>query len=381
MNEAVQGTLRARVGAGGRWVIKMGSSLVTADGQGLDHQRIADWVGQIAALSAAGKDVVVVSSGAVAEGMTRLQWPTRPEALNELQAAASVGQMGLVETYEREFQKHGLTTAQVLLTHEEVANRGRYLNARSTLNTLLELGIVPVVNENDAVATDEIRLGDNDTLASLTVNLVEADLLAILTDQTGMYEADPRVHPHAAFIDEHPSDDPALLDMASGGSGTLGRGGMYTKVQAAVRAARSGACTVIADGRELDVLTRIAAGESIGSLLTAGEQKLAARKRWIAGQRVSHGSVTIDAGAARVLRDSGSSLLPIGITDVSGDFERGDVVSCVDGAGIEVARGMANYDIGELRQVIGHASDDIPTLLGYAGEPEFMHRDNLVVFQ
>lgn len=380
MNDIVHSDVRTRVGSGHRWVIKMGSSLVTADGQGLDHERIADWVAQIAALSAAGKDVVVVSSGAVAEGLSRLQWPKRPDALNELQAAASVGQMGLVEAYEREFQKHSLITAQVLLTHEEVADRSRYLNARSTLNTLLDLGIVPVVNENDAVATDEIRLGDNDTLASLAVNLVEADLLAILTDQTGMYDADPRTHKGAELIDEHPSDDPVLLDMASGGSGTLGRGGMHTKVQAAVRAARSGACTVIADGREPNLLTRIAAGESIGTLLTAGEQKLAARKRWIAGQRVIHGSVSVDDGAARVLRESGSSLLPIGITGISGDFERGDVVSCVNAAGVEVARGMTNYNIHELQQIMGYASQNIQALLGYAGEPEFMHRDNLVIF-
>lgn len=380
MSAAGNNAVRAAAGGGRRWIIKMGSSLVTAEGRGLDHPRIADWVAQIGALVAAGKEVVVVSSGAVAEGLARLQWQQRPSALNELQAAASVGQMGLVEAYEREFQKHGLGTAQVLLTHEEVADRGRYLNARSTLTTLLGLGIIPVVNENDAVATQEIRLGDNDTLAALAANLVEADLLAILTDQDGMYQTDPRTDPAAQLIDEWPSSDPALLEMAGGGAGELGRGGMRTKVQAAIQAARSGASTVIADGAAPNILGRIASGESVGSLLTAGEQKLAARKRWIAGQRTTRGTVRVDAGAARVLREAGRSLLPIGVTDVRGKFGRGDVVSCLDPDGREVARGMANYAVEELRQLAGHSSDEIPALLGYAGEAEFLHRDNLVIF-
>lgn len=380
MVEGGDNGVRSRLGRSRRWVIKMGSSLVTAEGRGLDHARIADWAAQIAALAAAGKEIVVVSSGAVAEGLARLGWSQRPRALNQLQAAASVGQMGLVEAYEREFQKHGLGTAQVLLTHEEVAHRGRYLNARSTLTTLLDMGVIPVVNENDAVATEEIRLGDNDTLAALTVNLIEADLLAILTDQAGMYESDPRTNPDAALIDEWAADDPLLLEMAGGGTGALGRGGMRTKVQAAVQAARSGASTFILDGRGDDILGQIAAGTTVGSLLTAGEQKLAARKRWIAGQRATRGSVRVDAGAARVLRQAGRSLLPIGITDVSGYFRRGDVVSCLDPEGHEVARGMANYDAGELRKLLGRSSDAIPELLGYTGEPEFMHRDNLVIF-
>lgn len=380
MNGREKSSMRVEVGAGRRWVIKMGSSLVTADGRGLDHVRIADWVAQIAALVAAGKEIVVVSSGAVAEGLVRLGWQTRPTALNRLQAAASVGQMGLVEAYEREFQHHGLGTAQVLLTHEEVADRGRYLNARSTLTTLLQLGIVPVVNENDAVATQEIRLGDNDTLAALAVNLIEADALVILTDQRGMYDADPRSNPDANMLDEHPANDAALLEMAGAGAGGLGRGGMRTKVQAAVQAARSGASTVIADGRAPDVLKRIADGEAVGSLLVAGEQKLAARKRWIAGQRTTHGCVFLDAGAARALREAGRSLLPIGITAMSGDFGRGDVVSCLGPEGDEVARGMANYTVDELRRLAGKASDAIPELLGYAGEPEFIHRDNMVIF-
>lgn len=369
---------RKRLGMSRRWVVKVGSSLVTNAGRGLDHERIADWVAQIAALTAAGKEIVVVSSGAVAEGLGRLGWGQRPRRLNQLQAAASVGQMGLIEAYERQFQKHGLRTAQVLLTHEEVADRRRYLNARATLLTLIDLGVIPVVNENDAVATEEIRLGDNDTLAALTVNLVEADLLVILTDQAGMFEADPRRNPQAPLIDQRAADDPALAAMAGGG-GALGRGGMRTKVAAACQAARSGASTWIADGRGDAILCRLAAGEPCGSLLIAGEQKLAARKRWIAGQRQIRGRVRVDAGAARVLRQSGRSLLPIGITAVTGEFRRGDIVACEDPQGQEIARGMANYDAGEARKLAGKASETIEQLLGYAGEAEFVHRDNLVL--
>lgn len=371
--------MRQRVGASRRWVVKVGSSLVTNDGRGLDHARIADWVAQIAALAGQGYQIVVVSSGAVAEGLVRLGWQRRPDTLNGLQAAASVGQMGLVEAYEREFQRHGLRTAQVLLTHEEVADRRRYLNARGTLLTLLDLGVIPVVNENDVVATDEIRLGDNDTLAALTVNLVDADLLVILTDQAGMFDADPRGNPDASLIDTQRADDPALLSMAGGGSGALGRGGMRTKVQAAQQAARSGAHTLIADGRSEAVLGRIAAGESLGTLLTAGERKLAARKRWIAGHRQTRGRVHVDAGAARVLRQSGRSLLPIGITRVEGEFRRGDIVVCVDAEGRDIARGMANYDAAEVARLAGRPSENIIDILGYAGDPEFLHRDNLVL--
>ncbi|MDN5937823.1 MAG: glutamate 5-kinase [Salinisphaera sp.] len=369
---------RSQLAASRRWVIKVGSALVTNAGRGLDHARIASWVAQIAALAAAGKQIVVVSSGAVAEGLVRLGWEQRPQALNELQAAASVGQMGLVEAYERQCRQHGLRTAQVLLTHAEVANRGRYLNARGTLLTLMELGVLPVVNENDAVSTDEIRLGDNDTLAALTVNLVEADLLVILTDQTGMFDADPRVFPAARLIDNRAANAPELTDMAGGG-GELGRGGMRTKVAAARQAARSGAATIIADGREPAILTRLAAGEALGTLLTAGERKLAARKRWIAGHHKTRGQVAVDAGAARVLRQAGRSLLPIGITAVQGDFQRGDVIACMDPNGQEIARGMANYDAREARLVAGKSSDAIAGVLGYAGEPEFVHRDNLVL--
>lgn len=362
-----------------RWVVKVGSALVTAEGRGLDHARIHSWVAQIAQVRAGGREVVVVSSGAVAEGLARLGWTQRPKALNELQAAASVGQMGLIESYERCFQQHGLRTAQVLLTHEDVADRSRYLNARSTLLTLLKLGVIPVVNENDAVATDEIRLGDNDTLAALTVNLIEADTLIILTDQGGMFEADPRSTPDAALISEARADAPELEIMAGGSSGALGRGGMRTKVSAAQQAARSGAATVIADGRVDDILNSLAAGATVGTLLTPGTQKLGARKRWIAGQRRVAGRVTVDAGAAKVLRQAGRSLLPIGITDAHGNFRRGDLVACFDPDGKELARGLANYDFQDLMKIAGKPSDEIGAVLGYAGESEFLHRDNMVM--
>lgn len=370
---------RKKLGASHRWVVKIGSSLLTAAGRGLDHDRIAGWVAQIAVLRNQGREIAVVSSGAVAEGLVRLGWKKRPQALNQLQAAASVGQMGLVEAYERQFQRHGLRTAQVLLTHDEVSSRRRYLNARSTLLTLLRLGVIPVVNENDAVATEEIRLGDNDTLAAMTVNLIEADLLVVLTDQAGMYEADPRKEPGAKLLDRRAADDPELTRMAGGGAGELGRGGMRTKVEAARQAARSGAATLIADGREQDVLLRIARGERLGTLLTPGERKVAARKRWIASQLQTRGRVRLDAGAARALREAGRSLLPIGITAVEGDFRRGDIVACIDPDGREIARGMANYDAREARALAGKSSDEIGAVLGYAGEAEFIHRDNSVI--
>lgn len=370
---------RKRLGASRRWVVKIGSSLLTDNGRGLDHERIADWTTQIAALREEGREIAVVSSGAVAEGLVRLGWDKRPQTLNRLQAAASVGQMGLVEAYERQFQRHGLRTAQVLLTHDEVSDRRRYLNARSTLLTLLQLGVIPVVNENDAVATEEIRLGDNDTLAAMTVNLIEADLLVVLTDQAGMYDADPRTHADARLLDERAADDPELSRMAGGGAGELGRGGMRTKVEAACQAARSGASTIIADGRVDDILKRIAGGEVLGTLLTAGEQKVAARKRWIASQLQTRGRVRLDAGAARALKEAGRSLLPIGIVAVEGEFRRGDIVACVDPEGREIARGMANYDARETRLLAGKGSDEIASALGYAGEPEFIHRDNSVI--
>jgi glutamate 5-kinase len=363
-----------------RWVVKIGSALLTADGRGLDRDRLAGWAAQIAALHASGCQVVLVSSGAVVEGLVRLGWRERPASLSAVQAAASVGQAGLVEAYSRCFEPHGLRTAQVLITHEDVADRRRYLNARSTLMTLLGLNVVPIVNENDAIATDEIRVGDNDTMAALTVNLLDADGLIILTDQAGVYEADPRQVRDAKRIEHCDAHDPELLAVAAGTGGSLGRGGMRTKVLAARQAADSGAATIIADGLAPDVLARITRGESIGTLLTAGQHmRRAARKNWIAGQRQIRGAVRIDAGAVRVLRSAGRSLLPIGITAVEGDFRRGDLVACIGPDGEEIAQGLANYDAREARQLIGQPSERIEALLGYGGDPEFIHRNNLVV--
>ncbi|MGB5306323.1 MAG: glutamate 5-kinase [Gammaproteobacteria bacterium] len=361
-----------------RWVIKIGSSLLTNDGRGLALDAIASWVEQMVALRREGREVLLVSSGAVAEGMTRLGWDKRPHALHDLQAAAAVGQMGLIQAYESCFQQYGLHTAQVLLTHEDLADRQRYLNARSTLRTLLKLGVVPVVNENDTVATEEIRFGDNDTLAALVANLVEADLLIFLTDQAGMYDGDPRGSRNASLIAEARAGDLALESMAGGG-GALGRGGMLTKLRAAGRAARSGALTVIAPGREANVLRRIAGDEALGTRLHPASAPLAARKQWLAGQLQARGRVFVDAGAAQVLCDAGRSLLPVGVTRVEGRYERGDLVVCVGPDGNEIARGLVNYNATESARIIGHPSSAIEEILGYVDEPELIHRDNLVL--
>jgi glutamate 5-kinase len=370
---------RTELGNASRWVVKVGSALVTNEGRGLDSDAIGAWVDQLAELRRQGREVILVSSGSVAEGMKRLGWNRRPSALHELQAAAAVGQMGLVQVYESRFQRHGLHTAQVLLTHEDLADRRRYLNARSTLRSLVRLGVVPVINENDTVATDEIRFGDNDTLAALVANLLEADLLVILTDQQGMFDRDPRQNPDARLIGEARAGDPDLDAMASGGSGALGRGGMATKVQAAARAARSGTSTVIASGRENDVLLRLAQGEALGTLLSADQEPLAARKRWLAGQLKVKGRLVLDEGAVRVLCQGGRSLLPVGVTGVEGAFRRGELVACVAADGREVARGLVNYSAEETRRIMGQGSERIEALLGYVDEPELIHRDDMVV--
>jgi len=360
-------------------VVKVGSSLVTNEGRGLDVEAIARWAAQIAKLHAAGKRCVLVSSGAIAEGMQRLGWTRRPHAMHELQAAAAVGQMGLVQCYETCFREHGLATAQVLLTHANMADRQRYLNARSTLRTLLALGVIPVINENDTVVTDEIKFGDNDTLGALVTNLVEADVLVILTDQAGLYDADPRRNPGASLIESAEAGEPRLEEIA-GGSGThLGKGGMITKVLAAKRAARSGAHTVIASGREPDVLLRLARGERLGTLLSAQTMPLAARKQWLADHLSVVGRLRLDAGAVRALVRDGKSLLPIGVTEARGEFERGAVVACEDPDGREVARGLANYSAAETRLIMRRPSSEIEALLGYVDEPELIHRDNLVL--
>ncbi|NDV11478.1 glutamate 5-kinase [Crenobacter caeni] len=361
-----------------RLVIKVGSSLVTNDGRGLDHGALARWAGEIAELKRRGKQVLLVSSGAIAEGCQRLGWAKRPKAVHELQAAAAVGQMGLCEAYEHAFGEHGIRTAQVLLTHEDLADRTRYLNARTTLATLLALGVVPIINENDTVVTAEIRFGDNDTLGALVTNLIEADALLILTDQQGLYTADPRKHPDARFVHEAEAGDPALEEMAGGAGSSVGTGGMLTKVLAARRAARSGASTVIACGREAQVLSRLADGEAIGTQLTAPTTRMAARKQWMADHLQLAGTLTVDEGAARALRERGTSLLPVGVTRVDGRFLRGDVVACVDDNGAEVARGLANYGSEEARLIMRRPTRDIEGILGYLVEPELIHRDNMV---
>jgi glutamate 5-kinase len=362
-----------------RIVVKVGSSLVTNEGRGVDAEAIGNWARQLATLAQGGREVVMVSSGAIAEGMKRLGWTTRPKELHELQAAAAVGQMGLVQMYETQLRCHGMASAQVLLTHGDLADRERYLNARSTLLTLLQLKVIPVINENDTVVTDEIKFGDNDTLGALVANLVDADFLIILTDQRGLYSADPRRDPAARFIDQALAGDPELERMAGGVGSSIGRGGMITKILAAKRAAGSGASTVIAWGREPDVLLRLARGESIGTHLDAHLPKLAARKQWMVDHLQMRGSVTVDAGAVDKLRDGGKSLLPIGVMEVTGEFARGDVIAVRTHAGAEIARGLANYSAAEARLIARKPSSQIEGLLGYANEPELIHRDNLVL--
>jgi glutamate 5-kinase len=362
-----------------RVVVKVGSSLVTDEGRGLDVLAIHGWCSQMAALVRQGREMIMVSSGAIAEGMKRLGWSTRPKQLHELQAAAAVGQMGLAQVYEGGLRAQGLHSAQVLLTHADLADRERYLNARSTLLTLLDLGVVPVINENDTVVNDEIKFGDNDTLGALVANLVEADALVILTDQKGMYSADPRRDPSARLIDRAEAGAAELEQMAGGAGSSIGRGGMITKVLAAKRAARGGASTVIASGRETDILLRLAAGESIGTLLVAATPKLAARKQWMADQLQLRGVVSVDDGAIIKLRDEGKSLLPIGVVEVQGDFLRGDVIAVRSTAGRELARGLANYSAAEARLIARKPSSQIEALLGYANEPELIHRTNLIL--
>jgi glutamate 5-kinase len=370
--------MQSVIHAATRIVIKVGSSLVTNDGKGLDQAALARWAAEIADLRRRGKEVVLVSSGAIAEGCQRLGWATRPKAVHELQAAAAVGQMGLAQAYESAFRSHGLKTAQVLLTHEDLTDRTRYLNARSTLTTLLALNVVPIINENDTVVTDEIRFGDNDTLGALVTNLIEADALIILTDQQGLYTADPRKNPNAEFVHEAEAGDARLEAMAGGAGSSVGTGGMLTKILAAKRAARSGAATVIASGREANVLSRLADDEAIGTQLIAPTSRIAARKQWLADHLKLTGRLILDAGAARAVRTVGASLLPIGVIGVEGDFLRGEAVACVDEAGHEVARGLVNYSSDEARLIMKKPTREIEAVLGYLVEPELIHRDNMV---
>ncbi|MGB1108902.1 MAG: glutamate 5-kinase [Gammaproteobacteria bacterium] len=370
---------RADLKTARRWVVKIGSALLTDDGQGLNTEGIQHWADQLARLKEDGCEVVLVSSGAVAAGMTRLNWKERPTALNELQAAAAVGQMGLVQAWESGFRLHQLAAAQVLLTESDLSDRQRYLNARSAICTLMRMGTIPVVNENDTVAFEELRLGDNDNLAALVANLVVADVLVILTDQKGLFDSDPRQNPEARLIGEANVADPALDDMAKPGAGALGRGGMQTKIQAARRACRSGTATVIAYGREPEVILRVRDGENLGTLLLPGEEPMAARKRWLAGQLKVRGRLVLDEGAVRVLRERGKSLLPVGVRQVVGSFRRGELVACEDLHGKEIARGLVNYDSAETSKIQGLATDRIESVLGYMDEPELIHRDNMVL--
>ena len=361
-----------------RCVVKIGSALLTATGADINTTGIGEWGRQIAGLRQHGIEVVIVTSGSIAAGMQRMCLKQRPHALHDLQAMAAIGQMGLIQAYEAAFQVYDLHTAQVLLTHDDLANRQRYLNARSTLRSLLALGVIPVVNENDTVASDEIRFGDNDTLAALVANLIEADTLVILTDQAGLYDKDPRTNSDARLIDYGMADDPALRQCA-GGSGVLGRGGMQTKLAAAAKAARSGAATVIASGHEPDVLLRLFSGTDLGTYLAPSQGRLAARKQWLAGQLQARGTLVLDAGAVQVLRDAGRSLLPVGVKQVEGEFARGEIVLCRSLDGEVVARGLVNYSADEARRIMGQASDQIETILGYVDEPELIHRDNMVL--
>jgi len=364
-----------------RIVIKVGSSLVTNQGQGLDHTTLTSLAEQIAKLKQAKKEVVLVSSGAIAEGMQRLSWKKRPHALYKLQAAAAVGQMGLIQAYESCFRDYELQTAQLLLTHEDLSNRKRYLNARSTLTTLLSMNVVPIINENDSIATEEIRFGDNDTLAALVTNLIEADVLVILTDQAGLFTADPRIDAQAKLLNEAMVEDPTIELMASDVGSIVGRGGMLTKIIAAKRAARSGAHTIIASGHEANVLVRLVQGEAIGTQLMTKTLKVAARKQWLANHLQTHGKITLDEGAVKALTVEGKSLLPIGVTNATGNFERGEVVNCIDLEGREIARGLVNYSAMETQKILRCPSSEIESILGYVDELELIHRNNLVLLE
>ncbi|MEH6561287.1 MAG: glutamate 5-kinase [Marinobacter sp.] len=372
-------TERTQLHQARRLVVKIGSALLTNDGRGLDVEALGLWVDQMAALVKQGVELVVVSSGSVAEGMSRLGWKQRPEQLHELQAAAAVGQMGLVQTWEAQFKRHGIHTAQILLTHDDLSDRKRYLNGRSTLRALLDFGVVPIVNENDTVVTDEIRFGDNDTLGALVTNVVEADGLIILTDQLGLFDKDPRKHSDASLITERFAGDRELDAMAGGSAGVLGRGGMQTKLRAARLAARSGAFTVIAGGRIEGVLSRLRQGDVVGTLLLPEQGRIAARKQWLASHLQTRGRLTLDDGAVKVLRQGGRSLLPVGVQGVVGQFRRGEMVSCVGRDGNEVARGLVNYDADEARAIAGRSSNSIADILGYISDEEMIHRDNMVI--
>ena len=374
-------TMRERLTLAKRWVVKVGSSLLTADGRGLDHEIIEQWTTQISALLKDDREVVLVSSGSIAEGVARLKLAKRPTRVDQLQAAAAVGQMGLIRAYESGFERFQVITAQILLTHDDLADRRRYLNARGTLSTLLSHGVLPIVNENDTVTTDEIKLGDNDTLAAQVANLIDAEVLVLLTDQQGLFDKDPRSNKNAKLLERANASDKNILALAGPPGSTLGSGGMRTKVLAAERAAQNGTTTVIAHGRESDVLLRLRKGERIGTMFTSDQKPLDARKRWLSDQLRAKGCLTLDAGACRVIRTQGSSLLAVGVRQCQGSFSRGELVSCVSTDGAEVARGLINYSADDTRKLVGQSSEHFENLLGYSGEPELVHRDNMIIVQ
>lgn len=373
--------MRERVKLAKRWVVKVGSSLLTADGRGLDHTIIDQWTAQIAALLNDNREVVLVSSGSIAEGVARLKLAKRPTRVDQLQAAAAVGQMGLIRAYESGFERFDILTAQILLTHDDLADRRRYLNARGTLSTLLSHGVLPIVNENDTVTTDEIRLGDNDTLGAQVANLIDADVLVLLTDQQGLFNKDPRKNKDATLLERANASDKQILALAGPAGSTLGSGGMRTKVLAAERAAQNGTTTIIAHGREPDVLLRLCKGEALGTMLTSDQKPMDARKRWLADHLRAKGTLTLDAGACNVLTTRGSSLLAVGVNNCTGTFSRGELVSCVDATGQEIARGLCNYNSSDTTKILGASSGHFESILGYSGEPELIHRDNMIVLQ
>jgi len=374
-------TMRERTRLAKRWVVKVGSSLLTAEGRGLDHAIIAQWTSQIASLIQDDREVVLVSSGSIAEGVARLKLAKRPTRVDQLQAAAAVGQMGLIKAYEMEFERFDILTAQILLTHDDLADRRRYLNARGTLSTLLSHGVLPIVNENDTVTTDEIRLGDNDTLGAQVANLIDADILVLLTDQQGLFDKDPRTHSDATLVERADASDKSILALAGSSGTTTGTGGMRTKVLAAERAAQNGTTTIIAHGREPDILLRLGQGEPLGTMLTTHQKPLDARKRWLADHLRAKGILTLDSGACHVLLTQGSSLLAVGVIGCNGEYSRGELVSCVDIDGREIARGLCNYSSSDTRKLLGASSERFEQLLDYSGEPELVHRDNMIVLQ
>ena len=372
-------TERQKLTTNQRWVIKIGSALLTNDGAGLDAALMKSWVSQMAELVRNDVELCLVSSGAIAVGLQALNLKMRPTELPLLQAAAAIGQMGLIQAWQSCFKAQGLETAQVLLTHEDLADRTRYLNARDTLKALSQFGVIPVVNENDTVATDEIRFGDNDSLGALATNLLEADVLVILTDQDGFFDRDPRVHAEAQLVPEARALDPELIHMAGKDGGALGRGGMHTKVLAAQQAARSGAATVIANGRTERVLSRLRAGDALGSLLLPDLKPQAARKRWLASHKQTRGVLVIDAGAQRALAEAGRSLLPVGVIDVRGAFARGEIVAIESVDGERIATGLVNYGAEQARQIAGQSTGALRASGLLVEGDALVHRDNMAL--